>query len=393
MLRPLLAPGRIWAATHRRREPHPALVIEHGIVLVGFGVPQNFFAPIRRRRRRLNRTGVARSERHRHARVGHRHLEVRHLVRLRIEYRHHVGRILRRAVERTIGIDCRLAPIRRDQVVQIFVGRRPFPRGDDDVALDAGRPLRLVLRQFALGDTIGPVAEILVRHPAKLAGDAIRHHLAGLPGRDATNPCLLMRLEFSKLRGDRPRRFLTELMAADAVDVVHALEPGLARDGFRNIGRAAEILRRRDLHHRVPIDRRVVMRGGLFVRRLHRSVVEPLARLCPHLRRIDESVSTHPDLVVGDRKVGNDVAALIVGDDALDVAGRQIGGLRDHPDSGFRTVRSADHAADIITIDRDRCSLLRVDLSRPRRKYRKSDSSDGRIQNLSHPILPGNTQA
>ena len=237
MLRALLAPGRIVHAAHGRGEPHPALVVEHGVVLVGLGVPQHLVAPVGRRLRRLDRAGVARSERHRHVGIGHRHLEVRHLVRLRIEDRHVVGRILGRAVERAVGIDRRLAPVRRDQVVQVLVGRRPFPRGDDDVALEPLRPRRLVLRQLALGDAVGPVAEILVRHAAELAGDPVGHHLAGLPGRDAADPGFLARLELAELRRDRARRLLAELMAADAVDVVHALAPGLLGDVLRDLAR------------------------------------------------------------------------------------------------------------------------------------------------------------
>src|SRR6266508_5689769 len=65
-------------------------------------------------------------------------------------------------------------------------------------------------------------------------------------------------VEFAELRRDGARRFLPELMAADAVDVAHALAPGLARDVFWDFGRAAEIFLRRHLHHRVPVDRRVI---------------------------------------------------------------------------------------------------------------------------------------
>ena len=61
-----------------------------------------------------------------------------------------------------------------------------------------------------------------------------------------------------------------------------------------------------------------------------------LARLRPHPRRIDETVAAHPDLVIGLRQVGNDIAAFIVGDDDLGEAGRQIGGLGDDPDAGLR---------------------------------------------------------
>ena len=136
----------------------------------------------------LTARGMSGPERFRHVRILHRHLEERHLVRLRIEDRHVVGRVFGRAVERPVGIDGRIAPVRGDQVVQVMLVGAPLPGGDDDVALDALRPRRLALRQLALGDAIGPVAEILERHAAELSGDAVGHHLAGLAGLDAAHP-------------------------------------------------------------------------------------------------------------------------------------------------------------------------------------------------------------
>ena len=239
---------------------------------------RTLIAPIGRRRRRLDRAGMARSKRDRHSRIGHRHLEERHRVGLRIEDRAVVGRIFRRAVQQAVGVDRRIAPIRRDQVVHVLVGRRPVPGGDDEVALDAGRPRRLVLRQLALGDAVGPVAEILVRHAAELAGDAVGHHLAGLAGGDAAHPGVLAGLELAELRRDGAGRLLAELMAADAVDVVHLLAPAVARDVLRNVGRAAEVLLRRNLHHHVPVDRRIIVRGRGRVRRGHRRQIERAGR-------------------------------------------------------------------------------------------------------------------
>ena len=45
------------------------------------------------------------------------------------------------------------------------------------------------------------------------------------PDCDAAHPRLLARLELAERGRDRARRFLPELMAADAVDVTHALAP------------------------------------------------------------------------------------------------------------------------------------------------------------------------
>ncbi len=162
----------------------------------------------------------------------------------------------------------------------------PLPRRDDDVALDALRPRRLAFRQLALGDAVGPFAEIFERYAAELAGNPVDHELAGLPGGDAAHPCLGAGLELAELRRDGARRFLPELMAADAVDVTHALAPGLARDVFRDIGRAAEIFLRRNLHHRVPIDRRIILRRRPLVGRRHCREIELLAGLGAHLRRV-----------------------------------------------------------------------------------------------------------
>ncbi len=189
----LLAEVRIRRPRMPAAIPHAAALVEHGVVIVGAGVPERAVAPIGRWRRRLDGGGVAGPERQRHVRVAHRHLEERCRVRLGIEDRHHVGRVFRRAVELAVGVDRRIAPVRRDQVVHVLVGRRPRPRGDHDVALDALRPLRLGERQFAVGDALGPLAEIFVRHAAELAGQPVGHLLAGLPGLGAPDPCFGMR--------------------------------------------------------------------------------------------------------------------------------------------------------------------------------------------------------
>ena len=109
----------------------PALLVEHGVVVVGPLSQSVLLAPIGGRRHRLDGarrdrgpsdSGMSASR--------DRHLEERHLVRLRIEDRHVVGRVFRRAVQRAIGVDRRIAPVGRNQIVQIFVRRGPLPGGD-----------------------------------------------------------------------------------------------------------------------------------------------------------------------------------------------------------------------------------------------------------------------
>jgi hypothetical protein len=70
-----------------------------------------------------------------------------------------------------------------------------------------------------------------------------------------------------------------------------------------------------------------------------------------------QPIAAYPDLVVRSRQVRDDVAALIVGDDALGILGRQLGRFRDDPDAGFWSVRADDHAANVVLVDLDR-SLL-----------------------------------
>ena len=193
----------------------------------------------------------------------------------------------------------------------------------------------LAIGQLALRHALGPVGEILERHAAELAGGDGDHVLAGLAGLDAADPGFFVGLDrvHVEFRNGAGRK-LAELMAADAAVVLHAVEIVGDLDVRRRV-LAAEDLGLRDLHHREPVDRRIILRGLRLVRRRHGGQIELLAGLALHLRRIDEAVAAHPDVVVGFRQIGDDVAALIVGDDDLDVAHRQIAGFRDHPDAGL----------------------------------------------------------
>jgi hypothetical protein len=114
---------------------------------------------------------------------------------------------------------------------------------------------------------------------------------------------------------------------------------------------ARECGRIRHLDHRVPVDRRIVLRRGFLIRRLHGGEVELFAGLAVDLRGIDEAIAAHPDLVLRLRQIGDDIAALIVGDDHLGHLGAEIGGFRDHPHARLRAGRASDHAADIIGVD------------------------------------------
>jgi hypothetical protein len=181
-------------------------------------------------------------------------------------------------------------------------------------------------------------------------------------------------------------------MAPYAVDIIHLPQPVVLRQILRNVGRPAEIACRRNLHHRVPIERRIIVRCLGGARRRHRSEVQMLAGLRAHLRRIYQPIAAHPHLIVRDWKVGDDVAALVVSDHYLGVFGGQLGRLSDDPHAGLRpAARGFDNAGDVIIIDRNLRGGLRA--RRIRRRPRQPDNAHhgySRKQNspYSHLILP-----
>ena len=177
MIRALLAEGGVVVTAHIGRKPHPALPVEHAVVVVSLLRPDLLHSPVRRGRQRLvERRGVERRpERLGHAVIQDRHLEERNLMRLRVEDRDVVARVFGRTEQRAVGIDGGIAAIRRDQVVEEGLFRAPFPRGNDDVTLDARRPLRLLLGQRARGDAVGPLTEVLERDAAQLGREPGHH--------------------------------------------------------------------------------------------------------------------------------------------------------------------------------------------------------------------------
>src|SRR6478672_13866099 len=119
--------------------------------------------------------------------------------------------------------------------MQVSVWRRPLPRSDHDVALDALRTRRLSLGQFAFGDAIGPVSEIFKGDTAEIPGKLVGHLLTGLPRLNAPHPGSFAGIEFAESSGNRAGRFLADLMTADAADVLHLLQPVILRKLFGNV--------------------------------------------------------------------------------------------------------------------------------------------------------------
>src|SRR5262249_45615145 len=85
--------------------------------------------------------------------------------------------------------------------------------------------------------------------------------------------------------------------------------------------------------------------------------IEPLTRLRAHLRRVDQPVAAHKDIVVGLRQVRHQIAALIVGHDYAPKLRRQLGGLGDDPDTRFATLRAGGDTGDVLFADFDSAGI------------------------------------
>ena len=372
MIRSGLAPRRRLRLAHARRSPHAALLVHREAVDRRLAVPDRLVAPVRGRRgwrliRGARRVRIARAD-----------LDHARGVRLRIDDRQVVAALFERAVDRSVGVDRRVPLVGRDRVVQIDLRVRPIPHRHDDVALDALRARRRRGGQLALGDAVGPVGIHRERAGAAHLREAGAHAAAGLAGLDAAIPRHLRVLELAEdARGNRARGRATQLVAAGAAvgvdDVADplALALDVRRDAVALVTGAGEIALGRQLQQREPVERRVVLRGGLLVGRRRRLQVDDLSRLGLHLRRVDQPVAADPHVVLACRQVGDDVPAAVVGDDALDQARRCASRFRDHPDAGLGAIGARDHAANIVVINaRGRASLARhADRGRRQKHY------------------------
>src|SRR5262249_38920787 len=149
------------------------------------------------------------------------------------------------------------------------------------------------------------------------------------------------------------RPFGAQLVAGRAAAGLHALnEVGLILDIRIDAVAAGRVAGKLTLFghakEREPVARRVVLSGRSRIGRRDRFQVHYLAGSRGCLRRVHESVAADPDVEVRLRQIGYQVPPAIVGDDNLDELRRQVLRLGDHPDAGFRTVRTGDDAADVV---------------------------------------------
>ncbi len=181
MARSLFAVVRVVRRAHGRRDPDPALGIEHGIVHVVLAVPDHFVAPVGRgllHHRPLGRLRfrIANGQLHLTCRVVHR-VENREVIRAELQ----------RPEERSRGVDRRIPAIGRDLVVEIRLRVGPVPLGNHDVALDPLRPGRRGW-DLARRNPVSPVGEHRQRPRAAHLVEAAAHLRTGLSGQDAPVP-------------------------------------------------------------------------------------------------------------------------------------------------------------------------------------------------------------
>ena len=274
MARSRLADIRILRRTHCRRQPEPALLVEHGIVYVVLARPDDFFTPVGRRVRHLRagRRGV---------RIAHRQRNAGRRVLHRIEHRHVVRAQLERAVNRPVRIEPRVAAIGGHRIVHVRFRIGPVPLRDHEVALDAARARRR-RRHLACRDTIGPVREHLERAPAAERVEARAHLPARLAGLNATVPRRNGRRKGAERLGNLTHALGANLMARGAAARLGRANPlRLRLHGRRNpvsgVSRARELALVGYLHEREPVTGRVVLSGSARVRRGHGGQVQQLA--------------------------------------------------------------------------------------------------------------------
>ena len=184
--------------------------------------------------------------------------------------------------------------------------------------------------------------------------------------------------------GNRARRLLPELMAADAAGVLHRADPLRLRQPRGDAALAAELIGGRDLQHRVPVDGGVVVRRGGFVGRRRRGDRQALSGFGRRLGAVDQPVAARPHLVARRRQIGHDESAAIVGDDALDVADGKVARFGDHPDAGLGPFAFPPQGRLSMAT---RGGLGAQEEERKNRKKRKNDRADKSARGHEHAPL------
>ena len=152
MARPFFAERWIVTRANPGGDPDSSLFIKHGIVDVGLAVPNGFISPIRRRRRRLI---VAARWR---LRVTDWHADSVRCGAHWVEDRQIVNAKFCGAVNCSVGVQCGIALVGGNFIVQIGLRVCPVPLGNDHVSFGTLRS-RGHGRQLSGRNPVGPISE------------------------------------------------------------------------------------------------------------------------------------------------------------------------------------------------------------------------------------------
>ncbi len=209
MVRALPAKVRVRGGAHGCRDPDPAFMIEHRVMHVGLAIPNRFIIPIGRwlRHRRVGRLriGIANSQGYTGC-----------LMLDRVEHGQVVGTGFKSPVNLTVGVDGRVPPVCRHQVVEIsrFIG--PVPLCDDDISLKSFRAGRLG-RNFTVDNTIRPACKhsqsLFLTNPV----NTTNHTASCLTGLNPAFPGFNSRFYMTKRIGDFAGGLIAQLMTGHTV--------------------------------------------------------------------------------------------------------------------------------------------------------------------------------
>ena len=339
--RTLPAPiGVVPGVADSRGEPHPPLLVHHGVVDVGGALEDDLLSPEDRGLEAGGGRGIG-------LRIGvpHGYTQVPGLVGIGVRDQQSIVRH-GDTVYGAVGVDRGIPLVRGDLVVHVGGAVTPVPQGEHDVPLLSLGPRGLGW-DLAGHDPVGPVCELAHRPFPSHRAQHRAHARTALAEGDPMVPRLRGGGEAAVEVGDLPRdlvpELVTELAALFEVVDPRGLRPDGGADAVPRGPGAREVGGRRDLQEGVPVAGGI-HRGLLLWRvRIRGGEHEIVPRRGRHRLGIGESVPPNPDAVARLGQFGENKSAAVVGDDDLGEPGGEVVGLRDDPDTGLGAVLALDH--------------------------------------------------
>ena len=381
----MLAHLRIFSGPNPRRKPDTSLFIHHRIVIECFAIPDRFGAPVR---------GCAKRTilRRRRVRITYGMQDFSRGVRFRIENGYQIRAVLGRCINLAIRIHSRIATVGRDLIMEVSGRSAPVPQCDHKIALDSLRPLGFREGQLTAGDTIGPIGKIFERNFRIESRDVAGHECPCPAGLEAPPPSLHGIRECAELLRNRSHPLCAQGVARLAGSRFDDVQPFTLALYLLQW----ELAALRHPKQRKPVKCRIILRRLRRCGRDHGLQVHGLARRGVYFRRVDESVTSHPNVVIPLRKLRYQITALIISDHNFRELGWKIRCLGNHPHTRFGSLRSRNNPTDITVSDGHNtcCVLLTADLNRLKGEkncYRYRHQGDMNGPSCSHVRTPSDS--